>query len=224
MSLYVLISKRSSLSKGWRDVARAILFLSLAWLVVACKTDQTKLQSAVIVETSAGSIHIELYPDQAPKTVANFLQYVDAKRYDNASFYRVVRDDNQAQNSILIDVIQGGLGFDVLDSGFPPIAHEGTQTTGLRHQDGTLSLARGEPGTGSSEFFICIGEQTSLDFGGMRNPDGLGFAAFGQVTQGMDIVQRIQTMPTIQETGELAYTSGQMLSDPVRIISVREAD
>jgi len=102
--------------------------------------------------------------------------------------------DNQLNNDIKIEVIQGGLGFDVEESPYPPIKHETTLETGLLHKNGTLSMARAEPGTASSEFFICIGNQPELDFGGKRNPDGQGFAAFGKVLSGMDIVRKIQQM------------------------------
>ncbi|MEM7612876.1 MAG: peptidylprolyl isomerase [Pseudomonadota bacterium] len=205
------------MNKGRYAVRRIALVLLLSTSIGACQSDTT----SVVIETSAGPITVALYAEAAPLTVANFLEYVDAGRYDGAAFYRVVRDDNQAQNLIKIDVIQGGLGFDQLGTGFAPISHETTNTTGVTHLDGTLSLARGEPGTGSSEFFITVGAQPSLDFGGMRNPDGLGFAAFGRVTEGMPVVIAIQQMDTVQPTGELEYTSGQMLIEPVRINRVR---
>lgn len=175
----------------------------------------------VVVDTSAGPIVIELFADAASATSENFLLYVDSQRYDGATFYRTVRHDNQAQNSILIDVIQGGLGFDPRTASFPPVTHEPTSVTNVKHLDGTISLARADPGTGSSEFFICIGAQPSLDFGGLRNPDGLGFAAFGRVIEGMAIVRQIHASPTTPPVGELEYTSGQMLSEPVVIKTIR---
>jgi len=133
----------------------------------------------VQIETDSGKIIAELYPDKAPVTCANFIRYIENNKFEGANFYRAVRMDNQPNNDIKIEVIQGGLGFDVEESPYPPIKHETTELTGLRHVDGTISMARAEPGTASSEFFICIGNQPELDYGGKRNPDGQGFAAFG---------------------------------------------
>lgn len=211
------ISKRLIAHAGWRDLRRAALATVALFVLVGCASQEP----AVIIDTSAGQIVVELYPEAAPATVANFLAYVDSGRYDNSSFYRVVRDDNQAQNNVLIDVIQGGQGSDASGVSLAPVVHENTAVTGLRHLDGTLSLARLEPGTGSSEFFICVGDQPALDHGGLRNPDGQGFAAFGRTIQGLNVVRRIQAMPTIQPTGALEYTSGQMLIEPVIIRSIR---
>ena len=164
----------------------------------------------VQIETDSGKIIAELYPDKAPITCANFIRYIENNKFEGANFYRVVRMDNQPNNDIKIEVIQGGLGFDVEESPYPSIIHETTELTGLKHMDGTISMARAEPGTASSEFFICIGNQPELDFGGKRNPDGQGFAAFGKVTEGMDIVKKIQNMPA----------DGQMLIITVPIIKI----
>ena len=109
-----------------------------------------------------------------------------------------------------IEVIQGGLYEDDEIVKHPPIRHETTKETGLKHLDGTLSMARMEPGTASTEFFICIGDQPELDFGGRRNPDGQGFAAFGKVVEGMDVVRKIQQLPD----------KNQYLSKPLKIFSV----
>lgn len=161
--------------------------------------------------TDLGPIVAEIYPDKAPITCTNFIKYIENNKFEEAHFYRVVRLDNQPDNDIKIEVIQGGLGFDVEESPFPPIQHETTYETGILHKDGSISMARAEPGTASSEFFICIGDQPELDFGGKRNPDGQGFAAFGKVIEGMDIVKKIQNLPT----------NGQMLIEPLKIKSVR---
>ena len=163
----------------------------------------------VVIETSLGAITAEIYPDEAPVTAGNFLKLVDGKMFDQgATFYRVTRDDNQPNSEFKIDVIQGGLrGYTETD----PIPHETTKETGLSHIDGSLSMARSEPGTASSEFFICIGEQPELDFGGRRNPDGVGFAVFGRVTAGMDIVRKIQKQKD----------DGQYLTEPVVILTIR---
>lgn len=150
-----------------------------------------------LIKTSLGDITVELYPDKAPLTVANFLQYVDAHLYDSSSFFRAVRLDNQPNNPVKIEVIQGG-NVDSLKQ-FPPIPMESTSQTGLHHLDGTISMARGTPASATCSFFICINDQPSLDFGGKRNPDGQGFAAFGKVTSGMDVVKKIQQLYPEQE-------------------------
>ena len=165
----------------------------------------------VQIVTDLDTIEIELYPKQAPITVANFLKYVDENRYRDFHFYRVVRVDNQPNNDIKIEVIQGGLGFDTHPMELPPIHHETTNNTGIKHENGTISMARLDPGTANSEIFICIGNQPELDFGGKRNPDGQGFAAFGKVTSGMDIVKNIQMLPE----------SEQMLKKVVRVVSIK---
>lgn len=165
----------------------------------------------VIMESKLGQIHFELFEKKAPITIANFLKYVDENRYEDFHFYRVVHLKNQPKNDIKIEVIQGGLGFDVHPMELPPISHETTFETGIYHQDGTISMARLDPGTASSEIFICIGSQPELDFGGKRNPDGQGFAAFGKVISGMDIVRKIQSLPE----------TDQMLNSVVPITSIR---
>ena len=149
----------------------------------------------ISMETELGPIQLELYPDRAPITVSNFLIYVDENRYEDFHFYRMVHMENQPDNDVKIEVIQGGLGFDKHPMELPTIVHETTDKTGIRHLNGTLSMARLEPGTASSEIFICINDQPELDFGGKRNPDGQGFAAFGKVISGMDVVRKIQLLP-----------------------------
>lgn len=176
----------------------------------------------LLLKTSVGEIRFELYPEKAPKTVANFLKYIDGGHFGSGSFYRVVRLDNQAQNNVKIEVIQGGLSGVRDDVSYEPIPLERTKDTGLRHIDGTLSMARSDPDSATSEFFICVNDQPSLDFGGERNPDGQGFAAFGKVTEGMDIVRKIQAMKTIPpDPDKLEYTSGQYLETPVRFLSFK---
>ena len=167
----------------------------------------------VRMETEEGSIELELYPDKAPVTVANFLKYVDRQLYNSSVFYRVVRMDNQVKNKVKIEVIQGGLNEDSTKR-LLPVVHETTLKTGLKHLDGTLSMARMGPGTASSEFFICINDQPELDEGGLRNPDNQGFAAFGKVTKGMDIVRKIQS----GKTG--GNEKVQTLAHPVKILKI----
>jgi len=162
----------------------------------------------VLVRTELGDILIEVYPDKAPITAANFLRYVDARLYDGAVFHRTVTLANQPKDQIKIEVIQAALLPP--EKVLPPIAHETTEATSLRHEDGTVSMARSSPGSATSSFFICINGQPELDFGGKRNPDGQGFAAFGLVVAGMDVVGRIHGRPA----------EGQTLKPPVKIISV----
>jgi len=189
------------------------LLISLLLLIGCTVADAQRIR----LDTEVGSIVLELYADKAPGTVANFLRYVDEKRYDGGRFYRVVRQDNQANNPVKIEVIQGGLQNDTTKA-FPPIPQETTQKTGLKHLDGTLSLARGQPNSGASEFFICINDQPELDFGGKRNPDGQGFAAFGRVVSGMDVVRRIQQGESGSPGPTNAYANPlQLLKVPVTI-------
>jgi len=170
--------------------------------------------------TSQGDIEIDLYMDKAPITAANFLQLVEGGHLDGGSFYRVVTYENDNGNPG-IEVIQGGRGDE--ESPFPPIDHETTEQTGILHQDGVISMARGNIGTASSEFFICIGDQPGLDNGNSRNPDQQGFAAFGQVVSGMDVVRRINQLRA-DGASESDYTRGQILSEPVVIVSVRRTN
>jgi peptidyl-prolyl cis-trans isomerase A (cyclophilin A) len=182
---------------------KALLFvLALSGLLLSTRPSQRPgllaLEEAnpkIWIRTGLGDIEVEIYERQAPVTAANFLRYVDAGLFKGASFYRVVRLDNQPRNAVKIEVIQGGLTFSRGENVFPPIEHETTAKTGLLHKDGTISMARDAPGSATSEFFICLGDQPELDFGGKRNPDGQGFAAFGRVTAGMDIVRKIQQLP-----------------------------
>ena len=182
--------------------AAAIFILNS--LSAGCTNDKTFL----LISTELGDITVEIYADKAPVTAANFLIYVDKNRFQHSKFYRVVRDDNQSDNEVKIDVIQGGIYSE--EKMFTPIVHETTRETGILHKDGVISMARNEPGTATSEFFICIVNQPELDYGGKRNPDGQGFAAFGKVVDGMDIVRKIHQQPA----------DGQMLAPEIRINSV----
>ena len=182
--------------------------LLLTFLMVSC-IHETVIP--ISMETELGSIQMVLYPDRAPITVSNFLRYVDENRYKDFHFYRVVHMENQPDNDVKIEVIQGGLGFDKHPMELPTILHETTDKTGIRHLNGTLSMARLEPGTASSEIFICINDQPELDFGGKRNPDSQGFAAFGKVISGMDVVRKIQLLPE----------TNQMLDKVVKVNSIQ---
>ena len=163
----------------------------------------------VLIQTSLGTVEVEVDTVRAPITSRNFLRYVDQGSYREGRFHRTVRADNQPENRVKIEVIQGGLDS-LRARDFPPIELERTTQTGLLHRDGTISMARDGPDTATSDFFICIGDQPELDFGGKRNPDGQGFAAFGRVTRGMDVVRQIQT----------ARAKGQLLTPPIEIVDV----
>jgi peptidyl-prolyl cis-trans isomerase A (cyclophilin A) len=158
----------------------------------------TQAPIQVVLDTAEGAIVVEVDPVRAPVTSANFLRYVDGGLYDGGRFHRAVRLDNQVRKDVLIEVIQGGRSPESVAAtpNFEPIALERTSVTGLRHVDGALSMARSGADTAVSDFFICIGDQPSLDFGGARNADGQGFAAFGRVISGMDVVRKIQGLPT----------------------------
>lgn len=162
------------------------------------------LPVSVVIETELGAFTVSVDTKNAPITAANFLAYVDGGHLDASTAYRIVTMANQPAETVhKIEVVQWGpQASEENPSAFPPIAHETTAQTGLRHKNMTISMARFDPGTASSEFFICIGDQPQLDFGGMRNPDGQGFAAFGTVTAGEDVVLKIFGSATETETPE----------------------
>ena len=167
----------------------------------------------VIVETEFGEIEIEVDTVRAPATAANFLKYVDGGMYDGGRFHRTVKPDNQPDQEVKIEVIQAGASGARLRDFPPPIPLERTNATTLAHKDGVVSMARGRPDTARDGFFICIGDQPELDYGGRRNADGQGFAAFGRVVRGMDVVKKIQ----------LAPADGQNLRPPITIVRVKRA-
>ncbi|MEO9967353.1 MAG: peptidylprolyl isomerase [Reichenbachiella sp.] len=182
-------------------------------LLLACGLIQCKEKTITCaIETEMGMITIELYPEAAPKTVANFLQYVDKGLYEQSSFFRACTPENEADREVRIEVIQGGDMAE--EKELAPIEIETTAITGLLHKNGTVSMARSEPNTATCSFFICVGDQPALDFEGSRNPDGYGFAAFGQVIEGMDVVLRIQQVKEID----------QYFIDPVQIIDIKRID
>jgi len=195
------------------------LFRSITWynpvfpiliIMLAGPVSCDRSSPMVLITTQMGDITLELYPESAPVTTANFLAHVENGDYTNSLFYRVVRMDNQPQSNVKIEVIQGGLFYDEVVDSIPPIIHETTQLSGILHTDGVISMARNKPGSASTEFFICVGDQPALDFGGERNPDGQGFAAFGKVVRGMDVVRAIQALPD----------EGQYLKEKVIIHSI----
>lgn len=180
-----------------------IFFLSS--FILNAKGDKNPL---VLIKTELGNIEVEIFQNKAPVSAGNFLKPVDEGVYKNSYFYRTVTLGNQPHNDVKIEVIQGGI-MDKTDS-YSPIKHETTKETGILHKDGTISYARNEPGTATTEFFICIGDQPELDYGGRRNPDRQGFAAFGKVIKGMDIVHEIHKQPADE----------QMLKPKVKIFNI----
>lgn len=188
---------------------------------VAAQAPTEAPRSAVVrvsLQTSEGPIVLELEKERAPLTTANFLRYVDQKRLDGTSFYRAMK----LSDAPLFGLIQGGVRGDPKRS-LPPVAHEPTSRTGLSHVDATISMARGAPGSATGDFFITIGALTTLDANPAQAGDNLGFAAFGRVVEGMDVVHRILGLPTSPTAGEGAM-KGQMLATPVRIITARRAE
>lgn len=147
------------------------------------------------IQTSIGEIEVELYPEQAPKSVAAFLSYIDSGFYKNSTFYRVLNNENQPSDAFKSELIQGGLWGTGRRKNLPGISHETTQQTRILHKNGVISLARLGPGTATTEFFICVGDQPGYDYGGENNADGQGYAAFGKVVKGLDIVRRIYNQP-----------------------------
>jgi len=171
------------------------LLICLLCLTSACSTKYKNPH--VRIETKFGDIEVELYPDQAPKSVAAFLSYIDFGYYKNAAFYRVLRNDEQPSDAPKAELIQGGIWKTnyKLSSSLPGIPHETTLQTKILHKNGVISLARQAPGTANTEFFICVGDQPGFDYGGANNPDGQGYAAFGKVVKGMYVVRSIYDAP-----------------------------
>jgi peptidyl-prolyl cis-trans isomerase A (cyclophilin A) len=202
----------------------ALASATIAAMACASASAQHSVASSgvrAVLATDMGEVIVEVFPQAAPLSACDFLAYVDGGLYRGASFYRVVREDND-RGSPKIEVVQGGLQDESKERA--PIAHETTQQTGLKHVDGAVSLARGAVGTGGGgAFFVVIGDQPSLDFGGARNKDRQGFAVFGRVVQGMDIVRRIHQMKEAAPSDD-AYLQGQVLAKPVTIKQARRLD
>ncbi|WP_429911156.1 peptidylprolyl isomerase [Glycocaulis sp.] len=183
-------------------------------------TPQSQVIHAEII-TSLGVIGLELYPDAAPVSVANFVEHAQAGHYDGGSFYRAVRPDNDRAGVEPMHLIQGGYGFNGM-AGANAIAHEPTEETGLSHVRGAISMARFDPGTATTEFFIMADDYPGLDSGaGRRNPDEAGYAVFGQVVSGMDVVEAIAAQETGLDGALEDFQFPQFMADPVRIESVR---
>jgi len=172
----------------------------------------------VRLETAQGVIVLELYVDKAPITANNFLKYVDRGLYNGATFYRASRPAGYTASDY--GVVQGGLQQDPKKL-LPPIAHEPTTKTGLKHVNGTISMGRRAPGTATADWFICLGEQTYLD-ADPKDPKNPGFAAFGRVVEGIEVVQKIIALPVDPNAGEGAM-KGEMLKAPVKITRASRA-
>src|SRR6185436_10710311 len=171
--------------------------------------------------TDAGTITLALDRRHAPITTANFLAYVDQHKFDGTFFYRAARTRGAPHRGF----IQGGIRH-VYVRMLPPIAHEPTSQTGLSHVDGTISMARTAPGSATGDFFIIVGPMASMDAGGPpsgESHDRLGYAAFGHVVDGMDVVRRILAVPTTPNAGR-GGMRGQMITAPVRIVRATRAD
>lgn len=168
----------------------------------------------VAIKTGRGTIVVELESQKAPLTSANFLRYVDAQTYDGGTFYRAARTEGRVKDGTIVGAPPAKA------RPFPPIRHESTTKTGLRHLNGTLSLGRFAPGTATNNFFICVGDQPYLDANPGAPGDNLGYAAFGRVISGMAVVEKILSLPTNGET-KFADQRGQWLKPPVTIVSMR---
>ena len=162
----------------------------------------------VVIETSIGRIVVALDRGRAPVTTANFLKYVDARRFDGESFYRAMKVGDSG------GLIQGGIRSDARKL-YPPIAHEATSQTGVKHVAGAISMANAGPGTARADFFILASDIPALD----ASADQPGFAAFGKVTEGMEVVKAILAAPVSPTKGEGAM-QGQMLEPVVTIVKV----
>ena len=188
--------------------------LAAALAVFAAFFLQTAPLPHVVFETDAGRFEIELEAVKAPISVANFLWYVDAGAYDQGSFHRTVRPGTENRTDYPIEVIQASRARG--KAGQPPIALERTSVTGLKHLAGTLSMARSTAAdSATSDFFVCVTDSPELDYGGHRNADGQGFAAFGHVVSGMDVIRKIQSSP-VDENAQ--GSARQTLTPAVRIV------
>lgn len=170
----------------------------------------------VAIKTGRGTIVVELEDRKAPLTSANFLRYVDARAFDGGTFFRAARTPGVPKDGTIVGAP------DAKVRPFPPIRHESTTKTGLKHLNGTISLGRFAPGTATNNFFICVGDQPYLDANPGAKGDNLGYAAFGRVVSGMAVVEKILTLPTNGAT-KFADQRGQWLKPPVPIVTMRRA-
>jgi len=207
-----------------REKEKIFLFFTTFMLFMFCALSTGAFQSApkpvqVVFETELGSITMEVDVAKAPITAENFLKYVDGKFYDGGVINRSVRKDNTVRHDVEIEVIQFQADAARRREMFPPIPIERTSVTGLKHVNGALSMARSTPDSAQASFSIMIGDQPSLDFAGARNADGQGFAVFGKVVSGMDVVKKIHQSKT-DATGRGSYRT-ESLDPPIKIISAK---
>lgn len=192
---------------------KQLIFFLLILLLFSCKEKTSSGNPHVVIQTKYGEIELELYADKAPATTTAFLSYVDSGFYENTSFYRVLNISNQPSNAPKTEILQGGLWRTKNEKArsIKGIPHESTGKTGVKHRDGVISVARLAPGTAGSEFFICIDDQPGLDEGGENVEDKLGYAAFGKVIKGMNIVRKIY----------MQNDRNQYLDPPVAIYTIK---
>lgn len=193
---------------------RALVITMLVVAGVPSQAPESRRNTIVVFETDQGTLDLEVDGIHAPITAANFLKYVDGGFFNGGTVNRAVRPDNTVRHDVEIQVIQFQIDEARERQSLPPIPLERTSVTGLKHLDGTISMARNGPDTATGSFSIAIGDQPSMDFGGRRNPDGQGFAAFGRVVRGMDVVKKIQALPT----GKAGPYGTESLAPPVRIV------
>jgi len=201
--------------KYWKVLSLAALF-SIA-VILQAQTPIPAKPVQVIFETELGKITMEIDVVHAPVTGENFLKYVDAGFYNGGIINRAVRPDNTTRHDVEIQVIQFQINPARSREQFPPIPLERTSVTGLKHVNGALSMARSGPDTARGSFSIMIGDQPELNFGGKRNADGQGFAAFGRVVEGTDVVKKIQSAPTLPAGQRGAYGT-ETLAPPIKIL------
>jgi peptidyl-prolyl cis-trans isomerase A (cyclophilin A) len=204
---------------GLRIGRRSVLAAGLLWGAAAHGQAQTSsaAKPRVRVQTGQGTIVLELEQDKAPITAGNFLRYVDTGRYDGSTFYRAMRTGGSGATGL----IEGGLQNDPAKL-LAPIAHESTLVTGLKHLDGALSMARAAIGTTTADFFICVGPASYLDADPSRPGDNAGYAAFGQVVEGMDVVRAILASPT-DGVARNPVMQGQILDPPIPIVTMKRS-
>ena len=193
---------------------RALVTVITLVAVSAPLTSQSNKSPIVFFETEKGTIEMEVDSVRAPATAANFLKYVDGGFFDGGSVNRAVRPDNTVRHDVEIQVIQFQIAPARRREQFPPIPMERTSLTGLKHVDGAISMARSGPDSATASFSIVIGDQPEMNFGGRRNPDGQGFAAFGRVVRGMDVVKAIQAAPT----GQRGPYGTESLEPPIKVL------
>jgi peptidyl-prolyl cis-trans isomerase A (cyclophilin A) len=197
---------------------RIIAVICCSFILFACNQVPQSNQPVIKLSTEYGDIFIELNIEKAPISANNFLAYVQGGHFDELAFYRTVTHAND-NHKLKIAVLQGGIDTDfddVFAPEFLPIAHESTASTGLLHKRGAVSFARGDVGTAQSEFFISTDDNPPLDAGGLRVPDKQGFAVFGQVIKGMEVVDQIAALPSNRAHYD-SYVHGQVLDKAVNI-------